>query len=285
MSELHVKSLGETVTEVADSDDHTVENGTPLDTSVTPAPSRPSGLSCIRKGKQPGPRRIILYGTNGIGKSTFASHAPNPVFLLTEDGVRDLDVTSFPVAKSYEEFMHRVLVLQTETHDFSTVVVDTVDWLERLIFRSVAKKHRKETVGDIGYGKGPGYAAEVFVDMLDTFQRFLSMDIGVIMLGHKRDEKICEADNEPYWKSCLDLHPLMSAVAREWCDELFYAKFPVVTIADDKERKNVRATGTIGKRVMVTVETPTNQGKCRLQGLPTELELSWDAFDKFRRAG
>ncbi len=92
-------------------------------------------LERIQKGKQQRPRRTVLYGVHGIGKSTWASRWPKPVFIPTEDGIADLDVESFPLAKTLQQAWEPVMWLGAEgaEHNYKTVVVDSADWLELLI--------------------------------------------------------------------------------------------------------------------------------------------------------
>src|SRR3990167_8891677 len=99
-------------------------------------------LSSIRRGIRQAPDRILLYGTEGIGKSTFGAHAPDPIFLAAEDGVRHLDVASFPEPKTWAEVMEAVGTLLTETHTYKTLVVDTLDWIEPLIADDVCTRNR-----------------------------------------------------------------------------------------------------------------------------------------------
>lgn len=91
-------------------------------------------LETIHSGKRQSPPRILVYGTEGIGKSTFASTSPNPIFIPTEDGLDNIDCAKFPLCKTFVEVMSYIDVLQNESHDYRTIIIDTVDWLERLIW-------------------------------------------------------------------------------------------------------------------------------------------------------
>jgi hypothetical protein len=85
------------------------------------------------------PPRILIHGVHGVGKTTFAAGAPDPVFLLTEDGLGTLDVPHFPLARTFDEVMQGLAALYTEDHGFRTLVVDSVDWLEPLIHAKVCR--------------------------------------------------------------------------------------------------------------------------------------------------
>ena len=90
-------------------------------------------LKQVHSGKQPAPRRIVLYGTHGIGKSTWGSMAPKPIFIQTEDGLGEIACDKFPLARRFDDVMQALSELYTEEHSYRTVVVDSLDWLERLI--------------------------------------------------------------------------------------------------------------------------------------------------------
>ena len=108
----------------------------------------------IHSGKLPAPRRIMLYGTHGVGKCTWGSMAPKSIFIQTEDGLGEIACDKFPLAKTFGEVMQALSDLYTDEHTYRTVVVDTLDWLERLVSEEVCKQKTVENIEDIGYAKG-----------------------------------------------------------------------------------------------------------------------------------
>ncbi len=115
-------------------------------------------LENVTSGRRPAPRRVMLYGTHGIGKSTFASRAPKPIFLQTEDGLGEIDCDKLPLTTTFDEAMRALSELYTGEHPYRTVVVDSLDWLERLIWAEVCRKRSVESIEDIGYAKGYSFA-------------------------------------------------------------------------------------------------------------------------------
>ena len=105
--------------------------------NLNPYGVSPVKLSQIAKTKQKSPRRILLYGTAGIGKSTYASTFPNPVFISTENGLRDIDAVAFPECKKAVDVYECVHELFGEEHDFETCVIDSIDWTERMMGQKI----------------------------------------------------------------------------------------------------------------------------------------------------
>jgi replication-associated recombination protein RarA len=110
----------------------------------------------IQRGKVAAPRRVMLYGTPGIGKSQFAAHSDRPIFIQTEDGLGQIDCEKFPPAQSVDDVIRALSELYTAEHNYRTVVVDTLDWLERLIWAEVCRRKMVESIEDIGYAHPEG---------------------------------------------------------------------------------------------------------------------------------
>src|SRR5262245_6244100 len=94
-------------------------------------------INQIQRGKSAAPTRLLVYGTEGIGKSTLAANAPKPVFVQTEDGLNEIDCDKFPLAGSFGDVLASLVELHTGDHDYQTVVVDSLDWLERMVWDAV----------------------------------------------------------------------------------------------------------------------------------------------------
>jgi len=236
----------------------------------------------IHRGKAPAPRRVMLYGTHGIGKSTFAARSERPVFIQTEDGLGEIECDKFPLAETYDEVIKALAELYTEKHPYRTVVIDTLDWLERMIWAEVCRKRMVESIEDIGYQKGYAFALGQWRDViagLDALRRDRGMT--VLLVAHSKIEKFDDPEHESYDRYSPRLHKLASAVVQEWCDEVLFATYKVYTRQTDEgfNRKKTRGTGT-GERVLYTTERPAHVAKNRLN-LPDELPLDWSAYAKF----
>jgi len=233
----------------------------------------------IRSGKVPAPRRVMLYGTQGIGKSTFGSFAPKPIFLQTEDGLGEIDCDKLPLVTSFNEAMTALSELYTEPHPYQTIVVDSLDWLERMIWTEVCRKRNVENIEEIGYAKGYAFALTQWREFLEGLAA-LRNDRGmtVILIAHARIERFENPETEAYDRYVPRLHKLAAAVIQEWCDEVLFATYKVYTKQTEEgfNRKRSQGLGT-GERILRTQERPAHVAKNRLN-LPEELPLDWNAY-------
>lgn len=236
-------------------------------------------LEQVQNGKRHAPRRVMLYGVHGIGKSTWGAMSEKPVFIQTEDGLGEIDCARFPLAGDYAQVVQALSELYAEEHDYQTVVVDTLDWLERLIWAEVCRKRGVESIEDIGYAKGYVFALTQWREVLDGLQA-LRNDRGmmVILIAHCAIEKFQSPMADTYDRYAPRLHKHASAVVQEWCDEVLFASYNVDTKQVDEgfDRKRTRAIGQT-TRVVYTTEGPAHMAKNRL-GLPEELPLDYRAF-------
>lgn len=239
-------------------------------------------LEKIKSGKNPAPRRMMLYGTHGIGKSTFGAMSPKPIFIPTEDGLGEIECDRFPMTETFDQAIKAVSELYTEQHPYRTVVVDSLDWLERLIWADVCRKRMVESVEDIGYSKGYVFALiqwREFLEGLSALRNAKGMMI--ILLAHAKIERFENPETESYDRYTPRLHKLASHIVQEWCDEVLFATYRVYAKVNDEgfNKKKVKGCGT-GERILRTTERPAHLAKNRL-GLPDEIPFTWTDFAKF----
>lgn len=239
-------------------------------------------LERIESGSQALPRRILLYGTHGIGKSTFGANSPKPVFIQTEDGLAEIGCDRFPLATSFQEVMGALSDLYSEQHDYQTVVIDSADWLERLIWEDVCNKKMVDSLEDIGYSKGYVFALSQWRELLDCLYA-LRMERGmtVILIAHSKIERFENPETETYDRYAPRLHKHASDMVQEWCDEVLFATYKIHTKKTDEgfNRKRTQGVGS-GERVIRTTERPAHVAKNRLD-LPEELPLEWGAYAQY----
>ena len=243
-----------------------------------------SRLAGVTTGKTSKPPRLLIYGTEGIGKSTLASLAPNPIFVPTEDGLDEIDCAKFPLCENYAQFAGALESVIVEEHDYGTVVVDSADWLERLIFDCVCTDSNVKNIelAAGGYGKGYGAALNYWRDVLAMLDACRAKGMIVIVLAHAQVEKFDDPESQSYDRYSPRLHKKTSGpLLVEWADAvLFAARRHRIAVDDNGPKKRTRATpigADGGDRVLRCVGGPTCVAKNRY-GLPEEIPLTWDAL-------
>lgn len=244
-----------------------------------------SNLKAIQTGKQNLPPRFLIYGTEGIGKSTLASQAPSAIFIQTEDGLREIDCAKFPRAKTLRDVESAINTLMTEEHSFQTVVIDTADWLEQLIWDGLCEQYGVSSIEKVDGGFARGYIHALtplrrILDGLDILNERKQMC--VILLAHHKVEKFDDPVHGAYDRYSPRLHKHANAVLKEWADGVLFATQKVITKSEDAgfNRTRTLAAGlgkNGGERVLLCIGCPSYVAKNRYN-LPMELPLSWKAL-------
>lgn len=237
-------------------------------------------LDSITKGKQEKPRRTVLYGVHGVGKSTWASCWPDPIFVATEDGINDLDVSAFPLCLELNSAYQAIIELGGGEHEFKTVVLDSADWLERLIWKKVCENEGKKAITDFGYGTGYGKSAAIFGDVLRALSACRSVGMHVVVIAHSEIKRFENPEGDSYDRYSPKLHRDTSSLLQEWADEVLFCNYKVMVRKTDEGFNRARGVGVgAGERVLYTTEKPSHMAKNRL-GLPDEMPFSFDAYQK-----
>lgn len=233
-------------------------------------------LDSIKRGTELKPPRIFLYSVEGIGKTTFAASAPKPIFIQTEDGLGSISAARFPLVQAVEQVREAIGTLYTEKHEFETVVLDSVDWLEQIITREIEQKHDAK---ELAYGKGALKQAEIWQELLAGFNALRNdRNMTVILIGHCQIKRFDSPETEPYDRYTPKLQERSNALVREWADAVLFANYrTVVKKSEVGFNKEVARGITSGERLVYTNEKPAFQAKNRYS-LPDSLPLSWDAL-------
>ena len=237
-------------------------------------------LETITTGTVPRPRKCLLYGVHGIGKSTWAAGADHPVFIDLEDGLAEIDCKKFPVAQSTADVLAQLTSLRSGDHEFQTVIIDSVDWLERIIWGEVCRNAGKESIESISFGKGYGEATAVMARILAALTSLRNnTEMNVVLLAHSQIEKFESPGLDTYDRYSPKLHKKASALVQEWADETLFANYRVMVQQKDEGFKTrTKAVGS-GERIIYTCERPSHLAKSRLK-LPVEIEMTWSAYSE-----
>lgn len=230
----------------------------------------------IVSGVMPKPVKVVLYGPEGIGKSTFASMAPNPLYIDTEGSTTRLDVRRIqPAPESWTMILEQVRYVLANPSVCGTLIVDTADWAQKYCIDSVCAQRKMSSIEDAGYGKGYTYAYEEFGRLLNLLDQVIDRGINVILTAHaamRKFEQPDEMGSYDRWELKL-INSKSSSIAgmvKEWADMVLFANYETIVVKNDQ--KKGKAQG--GQRVMYTTHHPCWDAKNRF-GLPEKLTLDF----------
>lgn len=228
----------------------------------------------ITTGVLDSPVKTVLYGPEGIGKSTFASHFPAPVFIDTEGGTKRLNVARLPQPTSWAMLLDEVNEVRKGSIPCGTLVIDTADWAERLAITALCAKAKVDGLEGFGYGKGYTYLKEEFGRLLDALEEVLNAGHNVLILAHSTISKFEQPDavgNYDRWtmKTTKQVEPML----REWCDLLLFANYKTI-VEKSGSAPNAKNKASGGRRVLYTTHTPCWDAKNRFD-LPDEVPFEY----------
>lgn len=235
-------------------------------------------LKSIQRTKRLRAPKIVIAGPGKIGKTTFAASAPNAIGILTEDGADAVDTAAFPLASALTDVYQAIGTLLNEEHEFGTVFMDSIDWLEPLVHAHVCAQNKWANIEAPGYGKGYVAAADEWRTLLNGLEELRKVkNMAVILIAHDKIKRFESPLHEGYDQYVLKLHDRAAALVSEWADVIGWANYRVVTTQTDAGFGNKETKArTTGDRILHVEPHPAHMGGNRfgLKNMP----LSWEAF-------
>lgn len=227
-------------------------------------------------GKQKKKVRAVIYGPEGIGKSTMASQFPKPLFIDIEGGTHALDVARVQTPKSWAGLMQMLdgFSFGHIPSGFQTLVIDTADWSEKMLKEAICAEAGVAALGDVAYGTLYQKLGAKWGKMLDVLA-LIADKMHVVLLAHSQLSH-CEIPEE---SGSFDRYELKlnqsfkvntASMTKEWASMVLFLNYEVIVVETDGKTK---AQG--GRRVCYTTHHACWDAKNRYD-LPEKIRLPED---------
>jgi hypothetical protein len=237
-------------------------------------------LSSVQRTKRLRAPKVVVVGPGKIGKTTFAANAPNSIGILTEDGADAVDAAAFPLCRSLPEVYECIGTLLNDKHDYQTVFLDSLDWLEPLLHQHVCAANKWDSIEAPGYGKGYVAASDEWRTLLAGFEALRGKrGMAVVLIAHDKIKHVESPLHEGYDTYALKLHDRAAALISEWADVIGWANYAIRVKQTDghfgtKEKKAI----TTGERILHVEPHPAHMAGNRF-GLKNQ-PLDWNLFQQ-----
>lgn len=245
-------------------------------------------IAQVTSAKRVRHRRTVIYGGHGWGKSTWCSGWKDPVFILTEDGVSHLDVPAFPPCESFLDVTSVVQeLLSADKIPWKTLVIDSADWCEQLIWREVEQTNHVETIAEIDFGRGYVQARKKWRSLLRDLDLLRDRGMHIVFTAHQHVVRVKRTDGGEYDQCQPKLHKAVCEDVMEWCDELLHADWRITTRKTNPKGPPAKqsSVGVAHGRTLYTRESPQRLAKSRLlisgSPLPEEVEVPDEPTESF----
>lgn len=232
----------------------------------------------INTGVVKTPLKVIIYGTEGVGKTTLASKFPKPLFIDAENGSGALNVARYPYPTSWQMLMSEVQEFLNNPQGYKTLVIDSIDWAEAKAIEMICAGMKVNGIEDIGWSKGYTYLNEEMGRLLNLLTEVINRGVNVVLIAHMVIRTITKPEETgSYDRYELKLKQAKNGnncqLVKEWADLILFCNYREFLVADKTTGKK-KATG--GKeRIMYTEHAATWDAKNRF-GLPEVLPLGFE---------
>ncbi len=228
----------------------------------------------ITRGIVPSAKKVVIYGPEGIGKTTLASKFPDPVFIDTEGSTKAMDVARLPSPANWDEMLEDVRYVYSNPDCCKTLVIDTMDWAETIAIKSMLKKDDKKSIEDYGYGKGYVRIQEEIQSFLNELDKVIGVGIHVVLTAHAKMRKFEQPDEiGAYDRWEMKMSKNVSPIVKEWADMVLFCNYKINVIKTETNARKAQG----GKRIMYTTHNPCWDAKNRC-GLPDEMDMDYEGL-------
>jgi DNA polymerase III delta prime subunit len=241
-------------------------------------PKKASLLDSITTRKRRRPPLILLYGPPGVGKSTFGSTLPKPIFIQAERGLDQITCDRFPLLRTLADYKRQILTLAEEPHEYESIVIDTVDGLDLLIQADVCRTGKVNSIEDFGYGRGWTFVRETWVKVLDRLTE-MSERWNILLIAHAGVKVITDPQlGTPYDQWQLRLQDRSADILKQSVDLLLFAQLARTIDKETPRSRKGRAIVSEDRELWTSPVTGV-LAKNRF-GLENPMEFSWQALEQ-----
>lgn len=225
----------------------------------------------IKTGIIPRAQKVVIYGAEGVGKTTLATNFPNPLVIDTEGGTAHMDIRRIDKPQSWDEMISIIAEVAATPDICKTLIIDTADWAEQICTSHILAKYKQSSIESFGYGKGYTYVGEEFSRLLSALDKVIAAGIHVVVTAHAKMRKFEQPDEMgAYDRWEMKLSKQSAPLLKEWADLVLFCNYQTYVVTT--ESKSQKAQG--GKRVMYTSHHPCWDAKNR-HDLPDVLDLDY----------
>ncbi len=230
----------------------------------------------LKKAKQR-PPVILVHGGPAVGKTTLGSQFPKPIIVTTEYGMGKIKCDHFPVAKTFDEFMDNMKQVRDGEHEYKTLVVDSVDWLQTLIHEKYCVVENIKSVESKGFGKGYVECLEYWRQYLDILDACRDRGMIIFQIAHSEIKKVEDPRVDSWDRYVIKLHRRASDLLQEHCDIIFFAAFKLGQVKRQGKGGGLTNKTIKGDRCLYAIDNPAYLAKNRYN-LPEELPFDWEVI-------
>jgi hypothetical protein len=243
----------------------------------------------IQTGVSVDPRRVVIYSQPGMGKTTLASYTPAPIFVQVEDGLAGIGADRLPLVKDYDDFTEQLRWLYKNKNGYKTLVIDSVDALNRHIENIVCKRNVVDSIAQIPYGGGYKLVAEEWGQLLaKTLQAFRDTGMNIVLISHSAVERFEDPGMLSYDRTTLAIDKRAARIVTGWADDIFYIRRDVTLRTDKSGFTEKKRADESDERFLISCGSTTVTAKSRSQELSamgkillTDTALGKTAFDQY----
>lgn len=238
----------------------------------------------ITSGKKDKPLKIVVYGVESVGKTTFAANAPDALIIDLEQGSTNIDANRIEGINDYEGLINALREIYKESVDYKTIVIDSIEMVEKFCQEKITKDADVDSIEKVGGGYGKGYTAssELFFKVLGALNALWQKGYHIIVIGHAEIKTYINPEGTDYDRFKLRLDKRNEPVIKEWAEANLFMNFETFVEKDQggfqKEKGKARS---LGRRCLYTVRQAAYDAKNRY-GLPDKILVGKDdPFNSF----